>query len=94
MYLKALLYINFLFHKLLQTIQSIITKSDIKEKVGGITKTGNVSTISAGIGGITKVNKNENSTSTAAGKVGGITRMNKTVAEPEPRVGGITRMRK
>ena len=71
-----------------------ITKAGTEEKVGGITKVGNVSTISVGIGGITKVNKNENSTRTSAGKVGGITRMNKAVAEPEPRVGGITRLRK
>lgn len=55
-----------------------ITKSGTEEgKVGGITKTGNISIASAGIGGITKVNKIGNPAKTISEKVGGITRMNK-----------------
>lgn len=71
-----------------------ITKIGTDGKVGGITKAGNDLTTSAGIGGITKVNKNGNSSNANLGKVGGITRMNKSVVDSLPKVGGITRMKK
>ena len=54
-----------------------ITRSEAEEKVGRITKAGNMLINSAGIGGITRTNKNQNLSSIVTEKVGGITKMKK-----------------